>query len=124
MEMGNDEFILYVRKHHPQCHLATHNLGRQIWEKIRVLDPGAREVRQGAPCYWGHTGNFVAQDKLPKTSTQFEFDGDILPELYVFLDALGTQTLGCRYGTEAVSQRFERGLICRGSTRSRHSSEA
>ena len=33
--MGNDEFILYIRKWHPECRTKTKQLGKEIWMWLR-----------------------------------------------------------------------------------------
>ena len=86
--MGNDEFILYIRKRYPNCSMSNDVLGRRIWEWIRGQD--GRKEEEDMPCYWGDTGAFVSEDKLPKTATQFSFGNNILPRLYEFLNQLGT----------------------------------
>jgi hypothetical protein len=81
--MGNDEFILYIRKN---SHTTKTNdvLGREIWNWIKSNDPSAKEMNP-QPCRWGNTGAFIADDNLPKTATQFEFDIRLLIDLYTFL---------------------------------------
>lgn len=87
--MGNDEFILYIRKRYPGCKVPNEVLGRKIWVWIRNNDPEATQTKEDDPCYWRETGAFIAEDKLPKTATQFSFRIDILPELFGYLDKLG-----------------------------------
>jgi hypothetical protein len=87
--LGNDEFILYIRKHHPACSLPNDALGRRIWVWIQTADPNATKTEEDAPCYWGGNGLFITEDRLPKTATQFSFQRTILPNLYDFLDSLG-----------------------------------
>jgi hypothetical protein len=84
--IGNDEFILYVRKHNQACKLDNETLGKQICEKIKSLDPNAKIVEENKASYWDLHGVSVAKDKLPATSAQMEFDREILPKLYDFLD--------------------------------------
>jgi hypothetical protein len=91
IEMGNDEFILYIRKTYPECKGTNEVLGRKIWEWIRDTDPNATQTKEDAPCLWRHTGAFIAEDKLPKTATQFSFRIDILPALFGYLDELGKE---------------------------------
>ena len=86
--MGNDEFILYVRKHNQACKIDNDTLGEQIWEKIKSLDPNAKIVEEDKASYWDLHGVLVAKDKLPKISAQIEFDREILPKVYDFLDQL------------------------------------
>jgi len=87
--MGNDEFILYVRKQYPKCGIPNDTLGKRIWEWIRKQG-GQKEVEDKC-CYWGDTGDFIRADGLPKTATQFTFDSNILPGLYEFLNRLGIE---------------------------------
>ena len=91
MIMGNDEFILHIRKHYPQCQLRTDNLGKRIYQWIHQADPNARIVEENATCYWGSEGDFVSDHKLPKTAAQISFDPNILPQLFNFLNDLGNQ---------------------------------
>ncbi len=86
IHMGNDEFILYIRKHNPSGGKSTADLGKTIW--LWLEDKGAWQVVRSQPCRWGNLGPFIAPDDLPMTATQFEFDRGLLPELYTFLDTL------------------------------------
>ena len=90
--MGNDEFILYIRKNYPACSTSSPQLGKEIWAWIQKADPSAQTAHGGAqlPCYWGASGPFISATKLPQTATQFSFDRSILPNLFTFLDTLGT----------------------------------
>ena len=90
MVMGNDEFILHIRKRYPDCNLPNGELGRRIYQKILQLDPNARIVQNDAPSYWGVEGDFVAESRLPKTAAQISFDASVLPSLFGFLDETGT----------------------------------
>ncbi|MBN2240327.1 MAG: hypothetical protein JW712_11190 [Dehalococcoidales bacterium] len=84
--IGNDELILYVRKHNPTCKLHNDELEQKISGQIKSLDPDARIVQEGKASYWDLHGVSVSRDKLPMTTNQFEFNRDILPKLYDFLD--------------------------------------
>jgi len=90
--MGNDEFILYIRKIHPACSKTNDDLGQRIWKWIEKHDTTAQQIDDGksVPCYWGHTGTHIGETKLPKTAAQFQFESKLLPELYDHLDELGT----------------------------------
>ena len=90
MIMGNDEFILYLRKRYPTCELSTSELGKRIYQQIRQIDPNAQVVEADAPCYWGSGGEFIAENRLPKTAAQISFAPGILPDLFNFLDNLGS----------------------------------
>lgn len=92
IKMGNDEFILYIRKRYPGCRKSNDKLGRRIWEWIKKQDLNSRKEEENKPCYWGDTGDFISENSgLPKTATQFSFDSKVLPELYKFLNELGEQ---------------------------------
>ena len=95
IQMGNDEFILYIRKNHPSCATSNDRLGRLIWKWIYGSDPTAEQVGGGesVPCFWGATAANIDETKLPKTATQFQFERRLLPELYDHLDALGSGLL-------------------------------
>jgi len=90
MIMGNDEFILYLRKRYPVCNLSTSELGRRIYQQIRQIDAHAQIAEADVPCYWGSSGDFIAENRLPKTAAQISFDPVILPRLFNFLDDLGS----------------------------------
>jgi transcriptional regulator with XRE-family HTH domain len=92
IQMGNDEFILYIRKNHPSCATSNDRLGSRIWKWIYGSDPTAEQVGGGesVPCFWGATAANIDETKLPKTATQFQFERRLLPELYDHLDALGS----------------------------------
>ncbi len=55
IEMGNDEFILYIRKHHPQNKTLNNQLGKRIWHWLREQNPPAQKVtgERGDACLWG-----------------------------------------------------------------------
>jgi len=89
--MGNDEFILYIRKQYPECQITNDRLGRRIWEQIQLLDRNAHQVKESQRCYWNDDSQNTFMDglRLPETATQFSFDRNVLPKLYEFLDQLG-----------------------------------
>ena len=90
IKMGNDEFILYIRKIHTTCTSTNDDLGRHIWKWIKEHDAAAEQVNgKSEPCIWGDTGAQFGETKLPKTATQFRFERSLLPALYEHLDALG-----------------------------------
>lgn len=85
IRMGNDEFILYIRKH-TTCELPNDQLGRRIWEWLR---DEAKGIELGViPCRWGSEGEFISATNLPHNAMQFEFDRDRLPALFSFLDGI------------------------------------
>jgi hypothetical protein len=86
--MGNDEFILYLRKRNIECQFDNDHLGRIIWENIQKMDSHARIIERDMDCMWGSEGKNIAADKLPQTATQFEFNRDILVDIYNYLDSL------------------------------------
>lgn len=92
IQMGNDEFILYIRKNHPSCAKSNDDLGKRIWKWIKESDATAAQVCNGEskPCIWGDTGAHLGETKLPYTARQFQFERSLLPSLYDHLDALGT----------------------------------
>lgn len=92
VQMGNDEFILYIRKRHPSCRTSNKTLGKKIWGWVRDHDPSARKLGKAHErCLWGADGKFVNKKKgLPGSARQLEFARSLLPALYTFLDELGT----------------------------------
>jgi hypothetical protein len=90
IQMGNDEFILYIRKIHKACTKTNDDLGQRIWKWIKEHDATAEQVNgKSEPCEWGAIGAGLGETKLPKTATQFRFERSLLPALYEHLDALG-----------------------------------
>jgi hypothetical protein len=87
--MGNDEFILYIRKKTRKCSLSNDRLGKMIWIWILEKDIEAIQVEDDRPCLWGRSADNIDAKALPMTATQFEFKRSILPSLYVYLDVLG-----------------------------------
>lgn len=88
IKMGNDEFILHIRKHY-NCDIANPQLGRRIWEWLRDNADGEKAKGQ-PPAMWGDGIPAVGPTRLPGSATQFEFRLDALPELFRFLRQLGT----------------------------------
>jgi len=86
IQMGNDEFILYIRKTSKNCSLVNNDLGRKIWDWISSNDKSARIIKEDEECLWGKNTPNTDPVNLPKTATQFEFDRALLPKLYSFLD--------------------------------------
>lgn len=85
--MGNDEFILYIRKQNKKCELTNDRLGRLIWEWLRDQAHG-KELENNIDCLWGKNADNVGEKSLPYKATQFEFDKDKLPYLYDYLNTL------------------------------------
>jgi hypothetical protein len=88
IKMGNDEFILYIRKSNKTCKTDNKVLGRKIWEWISVNDSNATEIQEDMPCLWGNNTPNTNPEILPKTATQFEFKRSLLPNLYSYLETL------------------------------------
>jgi hypothetical protein len=84
--MGNEEFILYIRKKSKVCSIANDQLGKIIWNWLQ--SKGATKIEEDKPCLWGKFADKVDELGLPKTATQFEFDRALLPELFSHLDEL------------------------------------
>jgi transcriptional regulator with XRE-family HTH domain len=92
IKLGNDEFILYIRKNFPKCTIKNDRLGSRIWQWLRDNAGGKKLYGDEAqPAIWGDSGAFVDEVKLPRKATQFEFSRSNLPELYSFLDRLGQE---------------------------------
>lgn len=83
--MGNDEFILYIRKSFPNCTISNDQLGKHIWSWLRSEDPNASIIERDQPCQWGDLDEITSDTSLPKTATQFKFSIELLPKLYAFL---------------------------------------
>lgn len=87
--MGNDEFILYIRKWHPECRTTTKQLGKEIWMWLR--NRKAQKLNeQPQHTYWDKSEK-VNKKMLPEHATQFKFDRSLLPKLYGYLDELGSK---------------------------------
>lgn len=93
IQMGNDEFILYIRKNHKDCTTSNDELGKSIWKWINENDTTAVKVYNGEvrQCYWGKTGEHISDTELPYSARQFRFDSTLLPSLYKHLDELGSE---------------------------------
>lgn len=84
--MGNDEFILYIRKKTSNCSFSNDQLGKMIW--IWLRDRGASKTEEDRNSEWGKDADNINKDGLPKTATQFEFDREMLPDVYNYLDEI------------------------------------
>lgn len=91
INMGNDEFILYIRKKATNCSISNDDLGKYIW--LWLEKRGAVKSFKGKPqpCLWGKDADNRDKDMLPYNATQFSFQRDLLPELYTYLDELALQ---------------------------------
>jgi hypothetical protein len=87
IKMGNDEFILYIRKT-SDCEKTNDHIGREIWKWLKKKGANKLFGEKPQPCYWETTGQSIDKKKLPQDATQFEFDRVILPKLYDFLDKI------------------------------------
>jgi hypothetical protein len=87
--MGNDEFILYIRKKEKKCSLTNDQIGLYIWLWIlkhsKNIDK-EKDIIHDVSCEWFNKSQ-VAYNKLPKTSSQMTFDRDLLPRLYSYIDS-------------------------------------
>jgi hypothetical protein len=88
IKMGNDEFILYIRKNY-RCTLTNDQLGKKVWlwldeQKVNAIQKVVDQV-----CFWGKDIDNKKGLGLPKTATQFEFKRILMPKLYDYLDELG-----------------------------------
>lgn len=88
IQIGNDEFILYIRKKATKCSLTNDQLGKLIWIRILEEDVEAKQVEEDRPCLWGKSADNRNAKALPITATQFEFKRSILPKIYNYLDEL------------------------------------
>lgn len=104
--MGNDEFILYIRK--KQLRLAggdekkkkimfpkdirNNLLGQEIWSFIRNISDITKEpysIQEDEPCMWNTTTKCDNDGhELPKTAAQITFNIFLLPAIYKKLDEL------------------------------------
>jgi hypothetical protein len=91
IKMGNDEFILHIRKNFPNCAISNDQLGKRIWQWLRENDPTAKIAVHDQPCHWGNSEEITSEITLPKTAAQFSFSAAILPLLYGYLAALATE---------------------------------
>jgi hypothetical protein len=88
--MGNDEFILYIRKNNPDCQIQNDQLGKMIWQWLEKYgqegsDPSPKIVERDQPCQWGNSAEITSELSLPKSAAQFEFSIEKLPQLYTLL---------------------------------------
>jgi hypothetical protein len=86
--MGNDEFILYIRKNYPTCNLKNKYLGRKIWAWIQKNDPNAVLLEEDKTCLWQTLNINVSQEKLPKTAAEFVFNRKLLPMIFSYIDSI------------------------------------
>jgi len=85
INMGNDEFILYIRKNFRNCQISNDKLGKAIWHWLHENDSSAEIIERDQPCQWGNSEDITSEFTLPKTAAQFRFSIETLPRLYEFL---------------------------------------
>jgi len=88
IRMGNDEFILHIRKLNQHCEISNDHLGKSIRQWLRDNDPTAEIIERDQPCRWGNSPQITSETTLPKTAAQFRFSIETLPRLYRFLAEL------------------------------------
>lgn len=89
--MGNDEFILYIRKNY-NCSLTNDRIGRMVWKWIHENSKGIdkeKDIKHNIPCLWQKHKTKTYGIGLPQTASQITFNRKLLPKLYGFLDELG-----------------------------------
>jgi len=96
IKMGDDEFILYIRKNGFGQKRDNPELGRKIWDWLSKMTPTARQTKKGQDCLWGDTTSRI-------------FDISIL--LLIFLNVPPSTVKACT------------GMSCRGFCPSALSSE-
>ncbi|OAV64861.1 hypothetical protein Barb6XT_02643 [Bacteroidales bacterium Barb6XT] len=73
IQMGNDEFILYIRKRYKSCCLKNPDLGDRIWRWIEKHAQGEILGNKSEECFWRKQADNIGEILLPYTATQFEF---------------------------------------------------
>lgn len=86
IKLGNDEFILFIRKNQVDGGKASktknNQLGIEIWEFIRDNEIGSKVTEESVPCKWNPIKCNDEGFGLPKNATQFNIDISRLSELY------------------------------------------
>ena len=90
IQMGNDEFILYIRKKKSKCSLTNDQLGKMIWHWLEE-NAGGEIVNSNENCHWAISEDKNGALKLPKTAAQIKFNRVQLPQLYNELDRLASK---------------------------------
>ena len=90
--MGNDEFILYVRKNY-NCSLTNDRIGKLVWSWIlnnsKEIDK-TKDIERNVPCLWQNSRlRKTFGFRLPRTASQITFNRKLLPKLFSYLDQLG-----------------------------------
>jgi len=91
INMGNDEFILYIRKNFKGCQITNDKLGKIIWLWLRENDSSSEIIERDQPCQWGNSEQITSGTTLPKTATQFRLSIETLPMLYEFLGTIAIE---------------------------------
>lgn len=90
--MGNDEFILYIRKNY-NCSLTNDRIGKMAWKWILENSKGIskeKDIIRGVPCLWQVSKMRKTYGmRLPRAASQITFNRKLLPKLYSFLDEIG-----------------------------------
>lgn len=90
--MGNDEFILYIRKNY-NCTLTNDRIGKLVWKWIQENSKGinkSKDIERNVPCLWQISRvRKTFGYRLPRAASQMTFQRNLLPKLYSFLDELG-----------------------------------
>ena len=86
MDTPHDEFILHIRKNHPN-RWSNDQLAKKTWEFLRDHADGTK-VAEDVPCLWNTTIKSRNPEALPRTAAQFEFRADALPTVFRFLREL------------------------------------
>jgi hypothetical protein len=86
IKLGNDDFILFIRKNQRQGGKASltknNQLGSDIWKFIRDNKIGAKVNEDSIPCQWNPIECNDEGFGLPKNATQFNIDTSKLKILY------------------------------------------
>lgn len=109
--MGNDEFILYIRKNY-NCSLTNDRIGRMVWKWIRENSKGIdkeKDIKHNIPCLWQTHKIKTYGVGLPRTASQITFNRKLLPKLYGFLDELG-QNYGLENPYDINRRKEEEGI--------------
>ena len=88
IKMGADEFMLHARKNKYASETPNNIISKVVWQKIQKLDPSAIKVEEDQECFWGFETDNTDDKGLPKTADQFEFDKQILPAVFSYIESL------------------------------------
>ena len=86
IKIGNDDFILYIRKNQRADGLMSKTkndrIGRMIWEFIRDNKFGKKVSEDSVSCIWNPIGCNDDGFGLPKNATQFYIDTSKVEVIY------------------------------------------